>query len=90
MTVTNAPVGQFSWNSGNGNDSLTLAPTTAGQSWNVKIKFGDGDDTFTLGGTGAGQSITGRVDGGGHVTANVFTQGSNWTPGSPFRVVNFP
>jgi len=32
----------------------------------------------------------GRVDGGGRITANVFNQGANWTPISPFTLSNFP
>jgi hypothetical protein len=90
VTVTNAPGGRLTWNSGNGSDSLTFAPTIDGQLWNVAVQFGNGDDTFTLGGTGMNEAITGRVDGGGRITANVFNQGANWTLTPPFTLSNFP
>jgi hypothetical protein len=88
--VTNAPGGLLSWTSGNGSDSLTFAPTTDNQTWNVQIQFGNGDDTFTLGGTGLNESVTGRVDGGGRLTANVFNPGANWTLTPTFTLSNFP
>jgi hypothetical protein len=90
LTIANAPGGRLSWTSGNGNDSVTLAPPTANQVWNVNIQFGTGDDTLTLAGAGMGELLTGRVDGGGRIIANVFNQGANWTLVSPFTLSNFP
>jgi hypothetical protein len=87
-TISNAPGGVLSWTSGNGSDSLTLNPSTAGQAWNINVHFGNSDDTFTLG--GAGGNLTGTVDGGGRVLANVFVQGPNWVLLPPFQETNFP
>src|SRR5262249_2279539 len=42
--VGNPPAGQFRYHSGNGNDSLTLAPDVDGV-WNVLMTFGTGNDT---------------------------------------------
>jgi hypothetical protein len=90
VTVVNAPAGPLSWASGNGNDSLTLAPTVAGQTWTVAVRFGTGDDTFSLAGTATGQILTGLVDGGGRVTANVFQDNPGpWTL-EDFTLRNFP
>jgi hypothetical protein len=88
VTVGNAPGGTLFWTSGNGADSLTLAPTTAGQTWNVNVLFGNNDDTFTL--AAPGGFLTGKVDGGGHVSGNVFNPDPSWTPTSTFQLVNFP
>jgi hypothetical protein len=92
-TVTQAPGGTLNWTSGNGNCSLTLGDSTtpAGSNWRVNVRFGNGDDTFTLDASApAPQSISGYVDGGGQITADVFNQGANWTIGGPFTLVNFP
>jgi hypothetical protein len=76
--------GTLLWHSGNGNDSLSLAGT---QTYNVNVTFGNGDDTFTL--NNAAALLTGLVDGGGRVTANVFNLVAG-TIGSPFTMINFP
>jgi hypothetical protein len=92
VTIVNPPGGSLSWTSGNGNDSVTLgsAATTAGGIWNVNLQFGNGDDSLTLSAAApATQTISGRADGGGRITANVFTQGASWAPVN-FTLVNFP
>jgi hypothetical protein len=74
----------ITWLSGNGNDSLTLA---GAQAYNVNVTFGNGDDTFTL--NNAAAFLSGKVDGGGRITANVF----NLVAGTivpPFQQINFP
>ena len=76
--------GTLLWHSGNGNDSLSLA---GAQTYNVNVVFGNGDDTFTL--NNAAAVLTGLVDGGGHITANVFNPVAG-TIGSPFTQLNFP
>jgi hypothetical protein len=76
--------GKITWRSGNGNSMLTLA---GAQTYLVDVVFGSGDDTFTL--NNAAAVLTGRVDGGGHITANVFNPVAG-TIGSPFEETNFP
>src|SRR5262249_48657917 len=73
-TVENAPAGLFRYHSGNGNDSLTLVPTTDGV-WNVLMTFGTGNDTLDLAGTGT-QLLSGTVDFGGPPGGNTFIQGA--------------
>jgi large repetitive protein len=85
-TLGNAPGGLFTYRSGNGDDSLTLAPDSDGL-WNVDITFGTGNDTLTLAGTG-NEVITGKVDFGGPAGGNTLNQGANWTFGSPFSIFN--
>jgi S-layer protein len=76
--------GTLNWHSGSGNNSLILE---GGQQYLVNVVFGSGDDTFTL--NNAAAVLTGKVDGGGHITANVFNQLAG-TIGSPFELINFP
>jgi hypothetical protein len=76
--------GTISYTSGNGNNHLTLA---GAQTYIVNVTFGNGDDTFTL--NNAAAVLTGRIDGGGRIVANVF-QVLAGTIGSPFTLVNFP
>jgi hypothetical protein len=76
--------GMIFYHSGNGNDSVMLA---GAQTYNVFVLFGNGDDTFTL--NNAAAVLTGLVDGGGHITANVFNPVAG-TIGSPFTQLNFP
>jgi hypothetical protein len=90
------PGSKLVWNSGNGNDYLQIASplvNAAPQLFNVDIHFGNGDDTFQLGGVtlDKGGSITGTVDGGGRLTANVFLMDPTlWTIVAPFTITNFP
>jgi hypothetical protein len=96
VTITNAPGGTLIWNSGTGNNLLTLGTmnTPASETWAVKIQFGAGDDTLTLSTDPAfTQFITGTADGGGHIAGNVFNNGFPvWqvSPPGSFTVTNFP
>ncbi len=91
-----APGGRLRWTSGNGNDSVALDPDNIAvppgpsQTWSVNFHFGNGDDTMTLADAGNPQFITGLVNMGGRISANVFTQGVNWTPVGPFVLLNVP
>ena len=76
--------GTISMTTGNGNNHLTLA---GAQTYQVNVTFGNGDDTFTL--NNAAAVLNGRVDGGGHITANVFEVLAG-TIGSNFTLINFP
>ena len=90
------PGSKLNWTSGNGNNYLQLAsPLVNGAPmlFNVNIHFGNGNDTFQLGGVGGdkGGSVTGIVDGGGRLTANVFVMDPTlWTLVAPFTLSNFP
>ncbi len=87
VTVVFAPGGLLTWRSGNGNNHLTLGTAPNSGNFNVDVTFGSGDDTFTLdNGTGV---LSGRVDGGGRITANVFEQLSG-TLAPTFQLINFP
>jgi hypothetical protein len=87
VTVVNAPGGTLFWTSGNGTDSVTFAPTTAGQTWSVDMTFGTGTNTLNLAGTGNPEFITGAVRGSGG--ADTFIQGPNWVIVPPFDVSSF-
>ena len=90
------PGSKLIWNSGNGNDFLQLAaPLVNGAPmlFNVDIRLGNGDDTFQVGGAAGdrGGFISGSVDGGGRLTANVFLfDPTLWTVVAPFTMSNFP
>ncbi len=84
ITVTTVPGGLLTFRGGNGGDSLTL---NGKGNYHVNVVFGSGDDSFTID-IGAGNTLTGLVDGGSRVAANVFTQTSgNVDPGT---ITNFP
>jgi hypothetical protein len=72
------------WTSGNGPNQVAL---NAPGNFNLNVQFGNADDTFTL--NNAGAVVSGRVDGGGRITANVFNYLAG-TIGSPFTLSNFP
>ena len=75
--------GRTNWRSGNGNDSLQLG--SGSNNYNVNVQFGNSDDSFTLATTGL---VSGRADGGGRLSSNVFTQ--NGAILSPyFQLSNF-
>jgi hypothetical protein len=76
--------GKIFYQSGNGNDSFSLA---GAQTYNIQAVFGTGDDTLTL--NNAAAVLTGRADGGGHVTGNVLNIVAG-TIGSPWEQLNFP
>jgi hypothetical protein len=84
---TSAPAGLLTYNSGNGGDTVVLFGLDPTQVWKVNMTFGTNDDELDL---ILGGFITGRVDGGGRVTANVFSQGPGWTIVPPFQLSNFP
>ena len=89
------PGSQLIWTSGNGNDYWLATPLVNGAPllFNVDIHFGNGNDTFQLSGAAGdkGGSITGTVDGGGRLTANVFLMDPTlWTIVAPFTLSNFP
>jgi hypothetical protein len=84
---TSAPGGVLNYTSGNGADLVVLFGVTPDQVWNVNMTFGSNDDELDLVLSGF---ITGRVDGGGSVTGNVFSQDPGWTILSPFQLINFP
>jgi hypothetical protein len=88
MTVTTGLGGKLLWRSGNGQNFLTLGDGSQDFFYNVDVVFGNDDDTFetNLGTNGA---LNGRVDGGGRLTGNTFTQTSgNLAP--TLVVLNFP
>ncbi len=94
--VGNAPGGQLTWNSGNGQDSLTLGDATnqGGELWNVHMQFGSGSDTFVLAGNGTvatPERLAGFVDMGGPRGANAFDPtgslaAGTWLTVSPFTL----
>ncbi len=83
-TLSTAPGGSVIWNSGNGTDALTL---TGAGFYDIRARFGNSDDTFTL--NNAAAVLTGSVDLGGRLTANVFNQIAGTIVG-PFVIQNVP
>jgi hypothetical protein len=92
FTLATSPFGQLYWRSGNGADTLTLgsAGSLLGSNpfLSVNLTFGTNDDTVNVD-IGAAGSITGRIDGGNHLTTNTFNQVSG-TIVEPFQLINFP
>jgi hypothetical protein len=88
--------GTMTFTTGNGNNYLQIATPNINEApvlFNLNVRFGNGDDTFQVGGAAGdrGGSITGSVDGGGRLTANVFLfDPTLWTVVSPFTLSNFP
>jgi hypothetical protein len=98
VTIGNAPAGTLNWTSGNGNDSVTLGDATnsAGEVWNVNMRFGTGSDTLTLAGNGtvaSPEGLTGFIDMGGPPAGNQFDPtgslaAGTWVTISPFTLQN--
>jgi hypothetical protein len=98
VTIGNAPGGQLRWTSGNGNDSVTFGDATnsAGETWNVSMRFGTGNDTLTLAGNGtvaSPEGLTGFIDMGGPPGGNSFDPtgslaAGTWVVISPFTLQN--
>jgi hypothetical protein len=84
------------WQSGSGNDSVTLGATgTNGQSWNVQMTFGTGNDTLTLAGGTAVQpnSLSGIIGMAGPPGGNSFAPTGSLAAGTwiivpPFTIKN--
>jgi hypothetical protein len=93
-TIGVAPGGKLNWQSGNGNDSVTLADETSpdNQVWNVNMRFGTGNDTLALGAGPLNQQLTGFIDMGGPPGGNSFDPtnqlGVNWSILQPFALQN--
>ena len=81
------PGGQLTWNSGNGNDTLTLAYSAAFNLYTVNVRFGNFDDVFATTGTGR---LTGTIDGGGRLFGNLFEPSDGTTIIPNFTLMNFP
>jgi len=90
MKLVTPPDGVFRWTSGAGADALTLAPTLAGLTWDVRIRLGANNDALTLAIAGPGQQIDGLVDFGGQVTTDSFVVGVGWALDPGFTVLNLP
>jgi hypothetical protein len=87
MVVDGNVGGTLKWRSGNGSDYLKVG-SGGNLSYLVDVAFGNADDTFEMD-LGAGGILSGKVDGGGRITANTFITTSG-TTAPTFVMVNFP
>jgi hypothetical protein len=76
--------GSFGLRTGNGNNAVNL--DASGNALVTDIIFGNGDDSLTF----TNGLFSGSADGGGEVTADLFTLGAGASVTPEFVLVNFP